>query len=65
MLILYYQRLYLIFAFLSGQATPLLAIHTSGVLSKPNTSPYKVHIILYYILGFVTRQRIEKTKEKY
>ena len=49
MLILYYQRLFLISLFYSGQSDhPLLAIYTSRLLSKPSTSPYT--LILYHTL---------------
>ena len=50
MLILHYQRLYLFSLFYSGRSDhPLLAIHTSELLSKPNTSPSTLLIILYFI----------------
>lgn len=52
MLILYYyQRLFLFSLFYSGRSEhPLLAIHTSELLSKPNTSPSTLYIILYYMI---------------
>ena len=51
MLILYrYQRLFLFSLFYSGQSDhPLLAIYTSEVLSKPNTSPSTLLIILHFM----------------
>lgn len=50
MLILYYQRLYLFLLFLSGQSShPLLAISASLVLSKTNTPPNLLSILLYNI----------------
>ena len=51
MLILYrYQRLFLFSLFYSGRSDhPLLAIHTSELLSKPNTSPSTLIIIQYLV----------------
>ncbi len=51
MLILHYQRLYLFSLFYSGRSDhPLLAIPTSGIVSKP-LHPH-IAFLLYYIFLF-------------
>lgn len=46
MLILRYQRLFLLGIFKVELAKPLLAIYVSKTLSKPNTPPYKFIILI-------------------
>ena len=61
MLILYYQRLYLKFlVFKVANENPLLAIHISRMLSKPNTPPNINIIILYNRLK--TNSTIKESK---
>lgn len=59
MLILDYQRLFLISLFLSGQSDhPLLAIYASGVMSKPLHPHIK---LLYYIYIFLSIKILQFT----
>lgn len=54
MLILYYQRLFLICTFLGGQVHPPLAIYISGKLSKP-IHPHNTFILYHYFCFLFNR----------